>query len=232
MGRPLRESNEVTKTLSDKLSDLMEVEKRRTGLKQEEICKKIGVASGSYSEWASDSKTPTVDKVALVANYFEVSVDWLLGLPGGTKSRDSNMKSAMLYTGLSEDALLWIKAMNDDHYKEGLRVLDRMLATEEFQYIISYIVYITKIFDEIKHRTIWSALSPKEHEIIFAARKIFFEKDLYDTYSVELPEKAASAKQRLQSMFAEMIDDLFFYEKEQVENLSSSLLDTDSAPTK
>lgn len=232
MGRPQRESNSITKTLADRLSDLMEKEKLRSGLKQEEICKRIGVASSSYSDWASDQKTPNVDKVALIANYFDVSVDWLLGLPGGTKSRDPNMKNAMLYTGLSEDALLWIKNMACDPHKESLQVLDRMLATDEFQYIISYIVYITKIFDEIKHGTLWHTLNAEERSVITAARKIFFEKDMYDIYSVELPEKAASAKQVLQSIFVEMVENLFFAEKEWGKYPLTTPVGTDSTLTK
>lgn len=111
MGRPQRESNSITKTLADRLSDLMETEKQRTGLKQEEICKKIGVASGSYSEWASDSKTPTVDKVALVASYFEVSVDWLLGLTD-VRSADPNIKEFSKITGLSEQCIENLKIIH------------------------------------------------------------------------------------------------------------------------
>lgn len=103
MARPERKSNATTKIFADRLSDLVE-EKKKTGLSQKEIAAQIGVSSGTLSEWCSDNKTPMIDALPKVANYFNVSIDWLLG-ESAVKTRNTTIQTIHHETGLSDEAI-------------------------------------------------------------------------------------------------------------------------------
>lgn len=61
---------------SEKLYDL----RKQSGLSQKELAKKLGVAQASINYWEKGQRTPSIDMVYLIASYFGVSVDYLLGL--------------------------------------------------------------------------------------------------------------------------------------------------------
>lgn len=196
------------------------------GIDQEKMAEDLAISYGSISNYRNGKQDPKLTTIIKMADYLSVDCHYLMT---GIHAQASLVSKDL---GLSDESIGWLLAMNSEPNKESLQVLDRMLATDEFQYIISYIVYITKIFDEIKHGTIWSTLSTEERSVITAARKIFFEKDMYDIYSVELPEKAANAKQVLQSTFVDMVENLFFTEKEWGEYDLTTPVGTDSTLTK
>lgn len=79
MARPRRQSTEITRRFAKRLSLLVE-EKKASGATQKEIAADIGISSGGLSEYCADIKTPTVDMMCLIAKYFDVQVDYLLGL--------------------------------------------------------------------------------------------------------------------------------------------------------
>ncbi len=44
-----------------------------------DICKKLGLSSGTYSHWKNGTKYPRVEILVRIADYFDCSVDYLLG---------------------------------------------------------------------------------------------------------------------------------------------------------
>ncbi len=50
------------------------------GLKQKELAKAIGVAAPRISEWETGKGRPVYEDLIALAKYFDVSVDYLLGL--------------------------------------------------------------------------------------------------------------------------------------------------------
>lgn len=44
-----------------------------------EMAKAIGVSSGNLSDWANGRSQPSIDKLIRIADYFDVSVDYLVG---------------------------------------------------------------------------------------------------------------------------------------------------------
>ena len=103
MPRPERRSTATTKVFADRLSDLVE-EKKKTGLSQKEIASQIGVSSGTLSEWCSDNKTPMIDALPKLANYFGVTSDWLIGC-SDAKARNTTIQTIHHDTGLSDAAI-------------------------------------------------------------------------------------------------------------------------------
>lgn len=49
------------------------------GISSKELSKQTGISSGNISDWKSGRSTPKADNLAKIADYFNVSVDYLLG---------------------------------------------------------------------------------------------------------------------------------------------------------
>lgn len=49
-------------------------------ISKRELAKKIGVSATSISDWSTGKIQPTAENIYLIAEYFNVSADYLLGL--------------------------------------------------------------------------------------------------------------------------------------------------------
>jgi len=54
-------------------------EREREGLSQKELAVKIGVKQNTISQYEKNVKRPSYEILVLLANYFGVSTDYLLG---------------------------------------------------------------------------------------------------------------------------------------------------------
>ena len=61
-------------TLGEKITDL----RKKRGLSQEELAITLGVSRQAVSKWETGEAKPDTDKVIALAEYFEVTTDWLL----------------------------------------------------------------------------------------------------------------------------------------------------------
>ena len=62
--------------LAERLKELRE-EKR---LSQNELAKAVGLGQSSIAHWEKPDRIPNAEAVAILAKYFQVSADYLLGL--------------------------------------------------------------------------------------------------------------------------------------------------------
>lgn len=60
--------------LSDKIREL----RRKTGLSQEELAERLDVSRQAVSKWELGSAVPTADKLVDIADFFGVSLDFLM----------------------------------------------------------------------------------------------------------------------------------------------------------
>lgn len=67
--------------------------RNKAGLTQTEMCSMFGVAQNTYSQWETDKREPDFKTLSRIADYFQVSVDYLLG-------RDAPSESAETVPGL------------------------------------------------------------------------------------------------------------------------------------
>ena len=67
------------------LSDRLKKARERAGLKQIEACKKIGISNGTLSGYERDYRDPDTKTLEKMAEVYDVSVDWLLGLTDNYK---------------------------------------------------------------------------------------------------------------------------------------------------
>ncbi|MCI9408113.1 MAG: helix-turn-helix transcriptional regulator [Clostridia bacterium] len=61
---------------AERLSDLL----NEYNLSKRAFAKKMGVSAMSVSDWTTGKIQPTAENIYLVAEYFNVSADYLLGL--------------------------------------------------------------------------------------------------------------------------------------------------------
>lgn len=51
-----------------------------SGKMQKDICKDLGISKQKLSKWKTGYNEPCLDELILIANYFDVSSDYLLGI--------------------------------------------------------------------------------------------------------------------------------------------------------
>lgn len=68
--------------------------RKKNGLSQEELAEKLGVSRQSISKWESGTSLPEIDKLILLSEYFNVSVDYLVKEQGEPKQDNEDKKDA------------------------------------------------------------------------------------------------------------------------------------------
>ena len=88
---------------------------------QVELANAIGISQGVISVIKrGDSKTPSADTIYRIANYFNVSADWLLGL-SDIKSADKATKDLCDTLGLSDATIHYLNGDYFSHTSEELK---------------------------------------------------------------------------------------------------------------
>ena len=70
---------EIKKAFADQLQDLLAEVKETRGISLHEVARASGVPSGSISAYQNAEKEAGIEKLSKLADYFEVSTDFLLG---------------------------------------------------------------------------------------------------------------------------------------------------------
>lgn len=78
------------------------------GKSQKELADAMGKTRQAIGYYADGSSSPDWEALKFIANYFEVSADYLLGL-SDVKSSEADMQMVCNYTGLSEGAVLALR---------------------------------------------------------------------------------------------------------------------------
>jgi transcriptional regulator with XRE-family HTH domain len=90
---------------------------------QKELSIALCVSRPTIAGWLLGRNLPDIDALAKLAQYFQVSADYLLGLSDKV-SPDVNFRAAAEYTGLSEDAVEWLHIGLDDFVCDGEGISD------------------------------------------------------------------------------------------------------------
>ncbi len=77
----------------------------RKGCTATEIAALLGITKQSVSNYTSGKSIPPIDKLHKLADYFDVTLDWLLCRPGAKRAADTDIAYICQYTGLSETAI-------------------------------------------------------------------------------------------------------------------------------
>ena len=86
---------------SERLKKLRE----EKGISQTELGEALGISRSSISFYEKSERVPDIELLSDMARYFEVPVDYLLGLSNAKSTNEPELKAICDYTGLSEEAV-------------------------------------------------------------------------------------------------------------------------------
>lgn len=66
--------------------------RERKGISQIELAEKLNIQQGSYSNYERGRRTPDIDALIRIANYYKVSTDYLLGQEKENESKLSKLE--------------------------------------------------------------------------------------------------------------------------------------------
>ncbi len=66
-----------------------------------QLSEATGISAGNISDWKSGRSKPSMEKLAILANYFHVTTDFLLGVKS-SQQVDDNLKMVMVDDELDE----------------------------------------------------------------------------------------------------------------------------------
>lgn len=72
--------------------------------RQKDLAKELGVTDNTISYFVSGSRTPNLEQITTIADFFHVSTDYLLGRTNA-KTQNADLRAICDYTGLSEAAV-------------------------------------------------------------------------------------------------------------------------------
>lgn len=96
----MRKATNVVKVFRKRLLQLR-TEKR---LSQSKLAKQIGISPATIGYYENGDRLPDIDIAARIANFFDVTADYLLGF-SNSRTAEKSMKTACAVTGLSEEAI-------------------------------------------------------------------------------------------------------------------------------
>ena len=122
---------DIKKTIGLNINSLL-ADKDKT---QKDLAAAIGVLDNTISYYCSGRRTPDYAKILMIADYFNVSVDSLLG-HSVPQSEDESMMNVCNYTGLTINAVKNIKDLSDITFLpriiESAKFIDLILAFQDF----------------------------------------------------------------------------------------------------
>ncbi|MEH2935725.1 helix-turn-helix transcriptional regulator [Oscillospiraceae bacterium 21-37] len=99
--------------MSDKYNDIFPtrlrqlIEEKPTTITA--VARELGISRQAVSQYTMGIGQPNADKLLQMAEFFDVSVDWLVGRQGGAKSFDMDMEGACRFLGMDEDCVAFLK---------------------------------------------------------------------------------------------------------------------------
>lgn len=72
---------------------------------QVELANILGVSRQTVNNWTLGKSEPKYETLVKIAQHFNVTVDWLLGMPNASKEINADKHQVMITTGLCEEAV-------------------------------------------------------------------------------------------------------------------------------
>lgn len=113
------------------------------------LARALGISRQAVSLYTDGTNIPNAEKLCAIADYFNVSTDWLLGRTE-TRSPDTNKRAVCNYLCLSDAAVDALTPLNEGGKLDGARhfFLDKLLSAPEFE------GFMRQAFNYAKYRCI------------------------------------------------------------------------------
>ena len=104
--------------------------RKQKGVSQETLGKELIVSKAAISYYEKGERAPDIDTLNIIANYFGVSADYLLGRTD-EKTANTDLQGVLNFTGLSEKAIDNLTHFKDMPEKEFFENYGRSATTLE-----------------------------------------------------------------------------------------------------
>lgn len=182
------------------------------GVSQATLALALGVSKSTIGLYETGDTLPDVQTADMVADYFKISVDYLLGRTG-VRSTSSDIQSICTYTGLDENAIEWLHDFNleSELCDACIGVLNRFAGSEEFENLLNYIDYAGKVVRESEANRDSRPFPPMK-EIAGAVEKVqktMLQVGLTGFHLVDADKFADYTKGELKEMFMDVFEKFF-----------------------
>ena len=190
----------------------------RTGaeLSQAALAKALGIVKSTLGLYETGDTVPDARTLCAIANYFEVSSDWLLGL-SSVKERNADLQAICDYTGLTPQTIGTISGVKNFGYLmwKPVQFINYMVEHPKFRelarFLLSSVAYCDLLYasdwdaeennEARQHKTIVDYAS-SDGEIDIDLLKTIFDNAYYDGAALVSLGDAAT-------MFVKMASDVF-----------------------
>ena len=166
--------------LKKKLEDLKENKKDMdTSLSTKKQAELIGIPYPTFMKYVNGTALCNIENLALIADYYNVSTDWLLGRTNG-KSIDDKERAAVDVTGLSENTIKTIRdlATRDNRITS---VIDTVFESNYFQDFLLDIIDLFTLNEPERYFEFDKRHYAEERKLLY-----FFMNEAIDTFKKEL----------------------------------------------
>lgn len=99
---------------------------------QDELGKVLNVSGKTIGTWERDSRQPNIETINALANYFNVSTDYLLGRRENSKTKNDDKQVDLTGIGQKEDEEKIFSYEGKEIPKQDLELIRRILETGEY----------------------------------------------------------------------------------------------------
>lgn len=153
------------------------IERKKLGLSQEDLAKKVGVSQKSISKYERGTRRPSYETLTAMANLFNVTIDYLLNSDKMTPSEE------LLYVSEDESELVLLYRKFKEN--SSTPIIEKSL--EDF--FVGAIIATTK--DEKKFLQTYRQLNEDNKDIIIGKIKELLKEQMYESVVAEASLKKA-----------------------------------------
>ena len=112
------------------IGDTLKRLRTKKGLTSEELCSKIGIKGGSYRNYERNDRKPDYETLVKLADFYNVSTDYLLGRPDAKAPADP-IDKLMTVDEMEKDLLREWLSLDEASRKAFLDVLRKIVADDQ-----------------------------------------------------------------------------------------------------
>ncbi|MCI5942948.1 MAG: helix-turn-helix transcriptional regulator [Ligilactobacillus animalis] len=106
--------------------------RNQKNMTQDELGKVLNVSGKTIGTWERDSRQPNIETINALANYFNVSTDYLLGRKEDSKTANDDKQVDLTGIGQKEDGEKIFSYEGKEIPKQDLELIRRILETGEY----------------------------------------------------------------------------------------------------
>lgn len=106
--------------------------RNQKNMTQDELGKVLNVSGKTIGTWERDSRQPNIETINALANYFNVSTDYLLGRKENSKTKNDGKQVDLTGIGQKEDEEKIFSYEGKEIPKQDLELIRRILETGEY----------------------------------------------------------------------------------------------------